>query len=354
VPKFSSFLAQSVDFVTADDGFVLGYVRCGKEICFSLRQTLDRGASWLALPPPPFNFIAPGEPGIFELHFANALDGWAVGATLWATDDGARSWHEVNLGGPVAAVASGAGEAYAVAGTCRRPSFVCSGSGELYRSPVGTGKWARVQGAPAVFDIEAGQFSLVAIGRAVFLAVDYPRPALFASADGLHFSRLAVPCSPGNSTDLVPFRPEQLAASSPSDLVLTCLGPPAMGSQAIEVLISHNGGRTFRRLPNPAPIGLGAEVAMAGPTLVLGTRNPAATWLERAVSPGASWSTPFEAQDGGAGLADLAFVDPLHGAFVYCPAPFAVDYFGPYGAPGGEIYLTDDGGSSWSPVHIPA
>ena len=31
VPKFSSFLAQSVDFVTADDGFVLGYLRCGKE-----------------------------------------------------------------------------------------------------------------------------------------------------------------------------------------------------------------------------------------------------------------------------------------------------------------------------------
>jgi hypothetical protein len=93
---------------------------------------------------------------------------------------------------------------------------------------------------------------------------------------------------------------------------------------------------------------------MAGPTtLLLGTSSPAATWLERAVSPDRSWSTPFEAHDTGAGLADLAFVDPVHGAFVYCPAPFALVYFGPHGYPGGEVYLTNDGGSNWSPVYIP-
>ena len=54
-------------------------------------------------------------PGVSELHFANARDGWASGATLWATYDGGRSWHQADLGGPVAAVASGAGEAYAMA-----------------------------------------------------------------------------------------------------------------------------------------------------------------------------------------------------------------------------------------------
>jgi hypothetical protein len=353
VPKFSGFLAQSVDFVTADDGFVLGYVRCGEEVCFALRQTLDRGASWLALPPPPFSVGAPGDRGLFELHFANALDGWALGGTLWATDDGARSWHQVDLGGPVAAVASGAGEAYAVVEPCLPSTVVCKRTSELYRSPVGAGRWARVQGAPAGLDVEAGQFSLVAIGRAVFLATGYP-PELFVSADGLHFSRLAVPCSQESGTGPGPYSPGQLVASSPSDLVLTCLGAPAMATQPIEVFISHDGGRRFRRLPSPALIGLGAEMAMAGPTtLLLGTDDAGATWLERAVSPDRSWSTPFEAHDQGAGLSDLAFVDPLQGAFVYCPGLFALVYFGPYGSPGGEVYLTNDGGAKWSAVHIP-
>jgi hypothetical protein len=70
VPKFSGFLAQSVDFVSADDGFVPGYIRCGKQVCSALRRTLDRGASWLALPPPPFNVGAPGDRGLFQLQFA--------------------------------------------------------------------------------------------------------------------------------------------------------------------------------------------------------------------------------------------------------------------------------------------
>ena len=352
VPKFSGFLAQSADFVTADVGFVLGYVRCGKEICFALRRTLDRGASWLPLPAPPFNVGAPGDRAQFELHFANTLDGWAFGATLWATDDGARSWHAVNLGGPVIAMTSGTGEAYAAVQPCRPSSATCNSTGQLWHSSVGTGWWGELPGAPAGLDVEGGQFSLVAKGRTVFLAAAYPHPELFVSTDGLHFSSLPIPCRQKAGTGPGSFRPGQLAASSPSDLVLTCLGPPTMGAQAMEVFVSHNGGHSFSLLPKPE-IGQGAEVAMAGPTtLLLGTDGPAGTWLERAVSPDSSWSTPFEAHDEGAGLTDLAFVDPLHGAFVYCPAPVAFDYFGPYGAPGGTLYLTSDAGSSWSAAHI--
>ena len=190
--------------------------------------------------------------------------------------------------------------------------------------------------------------------KTVFLASAYPRPRLFVSADGAHFSRLPVPCSPKSSTGPGPFRPGQLVASSPSDLVVTCYGLPSMAYLPTELFISHDGGHSFHALPTPTLLGQGAEAAMAGPaTLVLGTSSPGGTWLERAVAPGTSWSTPFQRHDEGAGLSDLAFVDPLHGAFVYCPVPLAFDYFGPYGVPGGTVYLTDDGGFSWSPVHIP-
>jgi hypothetical protein len=264
VPKFSGFLAQSVDFVTADVGFVLGYVRCGKEICFAVRRTLDRGASWLPLPAPPFKVGAPDDRAQFELHFANSLDGWAFGATLWATDDGARSWHAVNLGGSVVALASGAGAAYAVVQACRASSVTCNGTGQLWRSSVGTGRWAEVAGAPAGLDVEGGQFSVVAEGRKLFLAGAYPHPELFVSTDGLHFSSLPVPCTQGAGAGPGPFRPGQLAASSPSDLVLTCLGPPTMGAQAIEVFVSHNGGHSFSLLPKPE-IGQGRRSGLGRP-----------------------------------------------------------------------------------------
>ncbi len=249
VPKFSGFLVQSVDFVTADVGFVLGYVRCGKEIFFALRRTLDRGASWLPLPTPPFNVGVPGDRAPFELHFANTLDGWAFGATVWATDDGAKSWRPVNLGGPVIAMTSGAGEAYAAVQPCRPSSVTCNSTGQLWHSSVRTGRWAELQGAPAGLDVEGDQFSLVAEGRTVFLAGAYPHPELFVSTDGLHFSSLPIPCSQEAGSGPGPFRPGQIAASSPSDLVLTCLGLPTMGAQAIEVFISRNGGL---ELP-PAP-----------------------------------------------------------------------------------------------------
>ena len=279
VPKFSGFLAQSVDFVAPDVGFALGYVRCGREICFAFRRTLDRGASWIALPAPPFNVGAPSDRAQFELHFANALDGWAFGATLWATDDGARSWYPVNLGGPVIAMTSGAGEAYAAVQACGPSSVTCNGTGQLWHSSVGTGRWAELQGAPARLDVEGGQFSLVAEGRTVFLAGAYPHSELFVSTDGLPFSSLPVPCSQEAGAGPGPFRPGQLAASSPSDLALTCLGPPTIGAQAIQVFISRNGGLSFRLLRKPE-IGQGAEVAMAGPTtLLLGTDGAAGTWL---------------------------------------------------------------------------
>ena len=348
VPKFSGFLAQSVDFVTADEGFVLGYVRCGNGICFALRATVDAGASWVKLPTPPFGVGPPNNRATFDLHFANSLDGWAFGPALWATDDGARTWHHVAFAAPVVAIASGAGDAYAAVATCPPSSVGCNGPIDLYRSSVGTGTWAKVQGAPGGLDFAPGNFSLVGEGRTVFLAAAYPRPEIFASADGAHFSRLPEPCDPDVG---VGFWSGQLTASSPSDFALTCIGSPSMAYQPVEVFISHDGGRSFREFPRPTRVGLGAEAAMAGPTtLVLGTFDAAGAWLERSVSPGTSWSTPFQAHHECPGLSDLSFVDPLHGAFVYCPAPFAL----PQGAPGGAVYLTSDGGASWSAVRVPS
>jgi hypothetical protein len=328
----------SVSLVTDDIGFVLGYVPCPKGVCVALRQTLDGGTSWATLPPPPFR-TAPGYLGQVKLHFATALDGWAFGARLWATDNGARTWHEVDLGGPVLTMASGAGQTYALVERCR-PGPSCNGAVELYRTRAGTTAWSRVRGAPAGTDLAQGPFSLVAVGRTVFLA--YPSQALFVSPDGLHFSRLPLPCRQQSAAGPGPFLPGGLAAASPSDVAVTCFGQPAMGYQPIEVFISHDGGHHFRILPSPAQVGLGAQVVMTSPTtLLLGTSNSAGVWVLLSASPFRSWSRRFYFNNAGNGLSDLAFVDPAHGALL----------LGLWDGLG-EVYLTGDGGSSWRAVHL--
>ena len=139
--------------MTTDDGFVLGYLRCGKEVCFALRRTLDRGATWLALPPPPFSVGAPDDRALFELHFANTFDGWAFGTTLWWD----RSGEELAPGRPRRSRGScGLG----CGGSLRSRTTMPSASGRLqwpWRAlpePRRTARWAQVSGAPVGLDVE--------------------------------------------------------------------------------------------------------------------------------------------------------------------------------------------------------
>ena len=74
---------------------------------------------------------------------------------MLATHGGAKHWDEVNLGGPVVAMVSGAGEAYAAVSRCS-PASPCAGPGQLYRSPIGGNSWAEAPGLPGQFDVEAG------------------------------------------------------------------------------------------------------------------------------------------------------------------------------------------------------
>jgi len=348
--KISGFLAQSVSFVTANDGFVMGMVACPNGACLALRHTVDRGTSWTSLAPPPIPLGQANNGGVDEMHFADAMDGWAFGDTSWATHDGAQHWHQVNLGGIVVAMASGAGEAYALVGPCASTS-PCSGSGHLFRSPVGQDSWTQVPGVSGRFD--QGQYSLVVEGRTVFLLAAFPSPQLLTSSDGIHFSSLAVPCSPASAVEPQAFLPGSLAASDPSDLAVACLGGAGAGSQMKQVLVSHDGGHTFQALPDPQMGGDGAKLAMPAPTTVLLATASAGTTVFRIASPDSAWTTPLFFADEGAGLSDLEFVDPANGALIHGPATAARSILGlPNPPPGlGELYLTDSGGSTWFPVN---
>jgi hypothetical protein len=287
------------------------------------------------------------------MHFADALDGWAYGATLWSTHDGAQNWHEVAIGGTVVAMASGDGEAYALVEQCMSSSS-CEATGHLYRSPADQDSWTEVPGVVGQFT--SGQDSLVVEGGTIFVMAAYPGPELLRSSDGVHFAPLTVPCVSGSTDGVGPFLPGALAASDPDDVAMVCLGGPGAGSQYKEAFISHDGGLSFQRLPDPAQVGLGAELAMPSPTTLLLGTSSANTEVIRMTAPDTGWSTDTGFADGGIGLSDLAFVDPAHGVFIHGPVTLWLGLLSQPDPPSdlGQLYLTGSAGSTWAPVRIPA
>ncbi len=248
------------------------------------------------------------------------------------------------------AMASGAGEVYALVNGCD----TCD-SGLLYRSPVSHDSWTEVPGVTGRFD--PGEAGVVAEGSTVFVWADLPKPELLRASNGTDFTSLPIPCPPGSADEPVPFELGSLAASDPEDVAVACLGVAGAGSQEKQMFVSHNGGTTFLPLPVPVPGGgIGAQLAMPSATTVLFGTGSAATSVYRVAGPDNSWAASFMFSDGGVGLSDLAFVDPSHGAFVHGPASFVIPLLDSPDPPPepGEVYLTDDGGSSWYPVDIGA
>jgi photosystem II stability/assembly factor-like uncharacterized protein len=350
--KVDGFLAQSVSFVTADDAFVLGVVGCSSGACLAVRHTSDGGRTWSPVPAPPTALATTGTSGVLDLHFADALDGWAYGPVLWATHDGGVEWQSLDLGGGIVAMASGSGEVYALVEPCATDD--CAAPGHLYRSPAGRNSWSLVPGVSGTFDETSG--NLVIEGNTVFLLTGGPTPQLLVASDGLNFSSLPIPCVQAIPGDVVPFLPGGLAASDPSDISVVCLGGIGAGNQLKQAFVSHDGGRTFLRLPDPPTGGDGAELAMPAPAvLLLGTAS-AATSLFRTTASNEAWSISSTFAGGGVGLSGLAFVDPEHGAFIFGPASEALTFLRFPNAPSGlgQLYLTDDDGSTWHPDRIPA
>src|SRR3984957_5747769 len=145
--RVSGFLAQSASFVTESDGYVLGDADCSVGTCTALLHTTDRGVAWSTLSAPPTAISYQGAGGVSGLHFADQLDGWAYGDTLWATHDGGNTWNQLRLGGSIVAMASGLGVAYALVQACASCSAPAD-SIPLFRSRAGAPGLAAVCGTP--------------------------------------------------------------------------------------------------------------------------------------------------------------------------------------------------------------
>jgi hypothetical protein len=359
------FLAQSVSFVSDDEGFVLGAVQCGQGWCAAVRRTFDRGAIWSSVRPPPATIDSTLPGSIERLRFANPADGFAFGPGLWETQDAGSTWQGVSLPGPIAALAVSNRMAYAVVDARCVNGGQCA-PGMLFESALGAGTWHSVPGvslpgmnvAGAGSDVANVAAYIAVAGDAVYVAAG---DAFVGSTTGARFHDVRSPCSAGPGAPPPSGHAITAIAASASRLAVLCGDGVATGPQTAFVYVSSDGGVNYRQLSVPSAGGDNRALAVSGPTTVFVTAVSGESAVYRTAGPDTSWTTPASFSDGGLGIGDLSFVTPADGAFIHGTgvvgqAETLMSSRMPTRIAGrvGALYLTDDGGSTWSedPVRV--
>jgi hypothetical protein len=334
-PPPKGFEADSVSFVTAQTGFVLGARGCSRMPCTALlEKTTNGGKAWTSVPAPAISLVQPftGSPlsAVSEVRFENARDGWLFAPGLWATTDGGTQWHQQSLPGEVIALAASDGVVF----TATEPADGGLNQARLYESKVGGSKWTRVKGvSPAN--------ALTVFGHSVWVGI---APALWTSTDsGKRWSKLSFHC-PKSA-----LAASAVAAASTADVAIACSdqGYPQPGFSVKEVFTSSNGGRTFHFAGQPAEPGQVGVLAMppGHPKVITMTAASGASYLYRSVNGGKTWQQ-MTYYDGGLSFRDLAYASATTGYVIHFSG-------GPVIAYGLGLMKTVDAGARWETVAIP-
>lgn len=288
-----SFAPSDVSFVSTQRGWVLG---SGK-----LLTTDDGALSWTALPAPPA--------GVTHLRFATSSDGyaWRADGALWHTTDGAATWQPGHLG-QVLSLETASGWVWAIAGPQPYP--------DVWRAPVGSTVWTNLGPTPDRSAI------LVVHGATAYVVGQEgagPIPASIEVYTGTQAGeRRAVPCP----TSLpVPYA--ELGASTDGSLVLVCdvLGESAQYDLAY---VSADGGSSWTAVRAP-------PVWSSGVTAIAGKRF---SWnADVLVSSGGNWT-----------------VAPAEASGRFALVGFESNQQGIALTTDGVLWITRDGGSTWSRV----
>jgi photosystem II stability/assembly factor-like uncharacterized protein len=321
-PVPAGFRPDSMTFISASEGWVLGTAPCAHAPCTSVVRTTNGGRSWVGIPAPRFK-LAPfiGGPGLIRMRFADSRDGFAYGSQLWVTHNGGARWGRLTqVPGYIADLEASAGSVYAAS--------VRSGRMTIYRTPAGRNAWRRVAGLPTITG-QGGLGTITLHGKAAWIILG---TRVYASPTGARWAREGFRCRRN-------FGISSVAAFSTRDVTLLCSGNAALGSTQKVVYASANGGVRYTKVGNPPSGGDGG--VLAEPTtrhLFIATAS-AASWLYASTDGGHRWHTSLFRADGGEGWNDFGFTTSLQGVAVE-------------GRPaiGSHMYITRNGGTSWHRV----
>ncbi len=340
-PVPAKFEPGSVSFVSPSLGYLLGTSHCSHAPCTAVLTTANGGKAWTKTAAPGASFATTATryvASVSQLLFANASDGWAYGDSLWATYNGAKTWQQVDLRGPVFALNSSKDVVYAVVGNCSPSGAKCATPAlRLERSSVGSHSWHTVPGLTGY-----GTSALVAVnGENAWVSLsplDHGAAKLWSTTDGgTTWHSLPDSCyQPSQAIDLA-----GLAAAGGSTVYELCAGDPGAGSEGKSIRMSTNGGSTTRMVSHLPLGGLAQGIAAAGTQDVYVTAVSGASDIYRSVNGGRTWAA-FILDDGGAGLSDIRFTTPSFGT--------AIEGQPVDGAAANRLLLTDNGGATWSVV----
>ncbi len=248
----SSFSVLSMTFVSDQQGYALGTVKCASGRCVAVLATKNGGGHWVQVKAPTvhpgglFNVCPTHQPCVGQIRFATPLIGYAFDPSLFLTTDGGAHWRQLHgLSVTSLEVAGGAG------GTAIRVASKGQGcSGQPYQvqsATVGTNTWHLVPAPPILMICPP---TLYRQGPRLAL-VGYGNPAggvratagIEVSANsGATWRKVADKCGGKDGYAA------KVTIAPPSTLVLLCRHqmPNAHGDFGSPwVRVSTNGGATF-------------------------------------------------------------------------------------------------------------
>ncbi len=340
-------------FVSPSTGFVIGVdSSCPAGSCVAVARTTDGGSSWVALPTPPAGYVnrygstSGSTPAVSEVRFADKLDGWIYGPSLFATHDGGATWQQVSLGGSVVSLETSGGYVDALVSPCTASQGQeCTGPLLLYQAQATGGGFSSVLTGPSVSSTGGVHLYLslhAPVGFVNMNGVGEPNQAVVYAT-----SNLANPSGwkafPDPCARLTNYGFDAFVAPDSTSLYTLCSGQGAAGSVIKAVVKTVSGASVVTGTP-PAGGDPEALAATSAGTLVVSAAS-GASWLYRSTDGGATWTTADTFNDGGIGFNDLGFTTSTQAVVIH-------------GVPGppsnvvSQLLMTTDGGASWSVVPI--